>query len=95
MNRRLIIKMCMAADDVLNYGKSVSYANIRRLVTRGLLTTAPYLIPKNVPITEGDYMLVLQVLREDRRLRGLKGHLEIPRQVRFKNILEGIGAKGI
>ena len=80
MSRGLIIKICEAAEDALSYGTGLSYKNLRRYVTRELLTR--YRVTRDTVITEGDYMLAFQALRKDRRLRGMKNYLDSPLSTR-------------
>jgi hypothetical protein len=88
LRRGLIIKIVEAADDVLSYGRALTYPNMKRYVTRDLLTG--YTIRKNTKIRDGEWLLATQVLREDRRRRGITGYTDTPRSTRFELLLRGL-----
>ncbi|MCW4027709.1 MAG: hypothetical protein NWE76_09540, partial [Candidatus Bathyarchaeota archaeon] len=85
MRRGLIIKIAVAAEDALSYGTGLSYKNLRRYVTRELLTH--YCVKRETRPTEGEYMMAFKALREDRRLRGTKNYLDSPLSTRLEYIL--------
>lgn len=91
---RIRLQIAKAITETLPYGHSLTYPNVRRYVSRDMLTL--YNIRRDTPILPSDWCIALKVAREERFTRqrdGLPIGGRPPSEDRLKIIIETIGEK--
>ena len=90
---RIRLQIAKAISHIIPIGHKLSYPNVRRYVTRDLLTQ--YCISCDTPLIGADWLIAIQVAREERVAR-LKDGLypgQLPTEERllrfFNNLQEG------
>jgi hypothetical protein len=87
---RIRLQIAKAISQILPLGHKLSYANVRRYLTRDLLTQ--YNIRRDTSIHSSDWLIAIQVAREERVARMRDGIAPgvLPSEDRLREIFWGM-----
>ena len=82
--------MAKAITETLPIGHKLSFVNVRRYVTRDRL--ASYNIRRDTPLIDADWLIAIQVVREERVARQRDGFYpgQLPSDDRIKKFLDAL-----